>query len=161
MSVSCMLLAYGAYALGRANYDVFPEFAPPQVGIQTEAPGLTPEQVEILVTRPIENAINGAAGVQTLRSTSIQGLSVVTIFFDPSGDIYRDRQVVAERLAVAAQQLPQGPQPPPNPPPTSSTTTVLCIRLSSERRSLMDLRTVADWMIRPRLLSIPRVAKDA
>jgi len=159
MSLSCMLLAYGTYALGRANYDVFPEFAPPQVGIQTEAPGLTPEQVEILVTRPIENAINGAAGVQTLRSTSIQGLSVVTIFFDPSGDIYRDRQVVAERLAVAAQQLPQGAQPPAMTPLTSSTSTVLVIGLSSERRSLMDLRTVADWMIRPRLLSVPGVAK--
>jgi Cu/Ag efflux pump CusA len=101
IALSCMLLAYGAYAISRANYDVFPEFAPPQVGIQTEAPGLTPEQVEILVTRPIENAINGAAGVQTLRSTSIQGLSIVTVFFDPSGDIYRDRQVVAEQLAVA------------------------------------------------------------
>jgi CzcA family heavy metal efflux pump len=159
MSLSCMLLAYGAYALGRANYDVFPEFAPPQVGIQTEAPGLTPEQVEILVTRPIENAINGAAGVQTLRSTSIQGLSVVTVFFDPSGDIYRDRQVVAERLTVAAQQLPQGAHPPAMTPLTSSTSTVLVIGLSSERRSLMDLRTVADWTIRPRLLSVPGVAK--
>jgi CzcA family heavy metal efflux pump len=159
MSLSCMLVAYGTYALGRANYDVFPEFAPPQVGIQTEAPGLTPEQVEILVTRPIENAINGVAGVQKLRSTSIQGLSVVTVFFDPSGDIYRDRQVVAERLAVAAQQLPQGTQPPAMTPLTSSTSTVLVIGLSSERRSLMDLRTVADWTIRQRLLSVPGAAK--
>jgi CzcA family heavy metal efflux pump len=159
ISLACMLLAYGAYALGRANYDVFPEFAPPQVGIQTEAPGLTPEQVEILVTRPIENAVNGAAGVQTLRSASIQGLSVVTVFFDPSSDIYRNRQVVAERLAVAAQQLPQGAQPPAMTPLTSSTSTVLVIGLSSERRSLMDLRTIADWTIRPRLLSVPGVAK--
>src|SRR5262245_37943127 len=101
-----MLLAYGGYSFGRVNYDVFPEFAPPQVSIQTEAPGLTPEQVEILVTRPIENAINGVSGVQNLRSTSIQGLSVVTVFFGPSSDIYRDRQVVAERLAVCVQQLP-------------------------------------------------------
>ena len=95
-----MILAYGGYALGRAKYDVFPEFAPPQVGIQTEAPGLTPEQVEVLITRPIENAINGVPGVQTLRSASIQGLSAVTVFFDPASDIYRDRQVVAERLAA-------------------------------------------------------------
>src|SRR5260370_38723309 len=113
MSLSCMLLAYGTYALGRANYDVFPEFAPPQVGIQTEAPGLTPEQVEILVTRPIENAINGAAGVQTLRSTSIQGLSVVTMFFDPSADIYGDGQGVPRRPAAPRVQRRRGVQPPP------------------------------------------------
>ncbi len=159
IALSGMLVAYGIYALGRANYDVFPEFAPPQVGIQTEAPGLTPEQVEILVTRPIENAINGAAGVQTLRSSSIQGLSVVTVFFDPSGDIYRDRQVVAERLTVAAQQLPQGAQAPAMTPLTSSTSTALVIGLTSEQRSLMELRTVADWTIRQRLLSVPGVAK--
>jgi Cu/Ag efflux pump CusA len=146
IALSCMLLVYGAFAISRANYDVFPEFAPPQVGIQTEAPGLTPEQVEILITRPIEYAINGAAGVQTLRSTSIQGLSVVTVFFDPSGDIYRDRQVVAERLAVVA--LPQGAQAPAMTPLTSSTSTALVIGLTSERRSLMDLRTAADWTIR-------------
>jgi CzcA family heavy metal efflux pump len=159
IALSCVLLAYGAYAISRANYDVFPEFAPPQVGIQTEAPGLTPEQVEILITRPIETAVNGAAGVQTLRSTSIQGLSVVTVFFDPSSDIYRDRQVVAERLAIAAQQLPQGSQPPAMTPLTSSTSTALVIGLTSERRSLMQLRTVADWTIRQRLLSVPGVAK--
>ena len=79
-ALACVLVAYGVYALGRAKYDVFPEFAPPQVSIQTEAVGLTPEQVEILVTRPIENAISGVPGVRTLRSTSIQGLSVVTVF---------------------------------------------------------------------------------
>lgn len=159
IALSCVLVAYGVFAVSRANYDVFPEFAPPQVGIQTEAPGLTPEQVEILVTRPIEAAINGASGVQTLRSTSIQGLSIVTVFFDPAGDIYRDRQVVAERLAVAAQQLPQGAQTPAMTPLTSSTSTALVLGLTSERRSLMDLRTVADWTIRPRLLSVPGVAK--
>jgi CzcA family heavy metal efflux pump len=157
IALSCMMLVYGAYAISRANYDVFPEFAPPQVGIQTEAPGLTPEQVEILITRPIEYAINGAVGVQTLRSTSIQGLSVVTVFFDPSGDIYRDRQMVAERLAVVV--LPQGAQAPAMTPLTSSTSTALVIGLTSERRSLMDLRTAADWTIRQRLLSVPGVAK--
>src|SRR5258707_4911333 len=158
-ALACVLVAYGVYALGHAKYDGFPEFGPPQVGIQGEAVGLTPEQVEVLVTRPIENAINGVPGVQTLRSTSIQGLSIVTVFFDPSGDIYRDRQVVAERLAVAAQQLPQGAQPPAMTPLTSSTCTRLVIGLSSERRSLMDLRPDADWTIRLRLLSVPGVAK--
>jgi len=86
-------MAYGAYTLGRAKYHVFPEFEPPQVGIQTEAAGLTPEQVEVLVTRPIESEINGVSGVQTLRSTSIQGLSVVTVFFDPSSDVSRHKSI--------------------------------------------------------------------
>src|SRR5262249_6974 len=80
-ALACVLVAYSVYALGRAKYDVFPEFAPPQVSIQTEAVGLTPEQVEVLVTRPIEIAISGVPGVRTVRSTSIQGLSVVTVFF--------------------------------------------------------------------------------
>jgi CzcA family heavy metal efflux pump len=159
IALACMLLAYGGYSFGRVNYDVFPEFAPPQVGIQTEAPGLMAEQVEILVTRPIENAINGVSGVQKLRSTSIQGLSVVTVFFGPSSDIYRDRQVVAERLAVAAHQLPQGVQPPAMTPLTSSTSTVLVIGLTSQAQSLMKLRTIADWTVRPRLLAVPGVAK--
>ena len=82
ITLACILVAYGAYALGRTKYDVFPEFAPAQVSIQTEAVGLTPEQVEVLVTRPIENAVNGVPGVQSLRSSSIQGVSVVTVLFD-------------------------------------------------------------------------------
>ena len=157
-ALACVLVAYGVYALGRAKYDVFPEFAPPQVSIQTEAVGLTPEQVEILVTRPIESAISGVPGVRTLRSTSIQGLSVVTVFFDSSSDIYRDRQVVAERLAAATQQLPQGLQPPVMTPLTSSTSRMLVVGLTSETRSLMDLRTAADWTVRLRLLAVPGVA---
>jgi Cu/Ag efflux pump CusA len=128
-------------------------------GIQTEAPGLTPEQVEILVTRPIEDAINGVSGVQQLRSTSIQGLSVVTVFFDPSSGIYRDPQVVAERLTAAAQQLQQEVHPPAMTPLTSSTSTVHVIGLTSETRSLMELPTVADWTVRQRLLAVPGVAK--
>jgi CzcA family heavy metal efflux pump len=157
-ALACVLVAYGVYALGRAKYDVFPEFAPPQVSIQTEAVGLTPEQVEVLVTRPIENAISGVPGVRTLRSTSIQGLSVVTVFFDSSSDIYRDRQVVASRLAAATQQLPQGLQPPVMTPLTSSTSRMLVVGLTSETRSLMELRTVADWTVRLRLLAVPGVA---
>ena len=90
--LAALLLAYGALSLTRAKYDVFPEFAPPQVNIQTEAPGLTSEQVEVLVTQPIENAVNGVPGVASLRSSSIQGLSVITITFDPGSDIYRDRR---------------------------------------------------------------------
>ncbi|WP_249138404.1 efflux RND transporter permease subunit [Phenylobacterium montanum] len=158
VALACLLVAYGVYALGQAKYDVFPEFAPPQVAIQTEAAGLTPEQVEVLVTRPIETAVNGLPGVQTLRSTSIQGLSIVSVFFGPASDIYRDRQLVAERLASAAQQLPQGVQPPAITPLTSSTSTVLVAGLTSKTRSQMDLRTAAEWTTRLRLLAVPGVA---
>lgn len=158
IALACVLVVYGFYGLAGARYDVFPEFAPPQVGIQTEAPGLTPEQVEVLVTRPIETAVNGVPGIQALRSNSIQGLSVVNVFFDPASDIYRDRQVVAERLAAAAQRLPQGVQPPAMTPLTSSTSTILVAGLTSNARSLMELRTLAEWTIRRRLLAVPGVA---
>ena len=161
VALALVLLGYGILSVVRAKYDVFPEFAPPQVGIQTEAPGLTPEQIEVLVTQPIENAINGVPGIQSLRSTSIQGLSVITVIFAPRSDIYRDRQVVAERLAVAAQQLPAGTQSPAMTPLTSSTSTILVAGLTSDKRSLMDLRTIADWTLRLRLLAVPGVAKVA
>src|SRR5437763_8838153 len=97
-ALAVLFLGYGVLSVVRAKYDVFPEFAPPQVTIQTEAPGLSPEQVEVLVTQQIENVVNGTPGVSTLRSASIQGLSVITVTFDPGSDIYRDRQLVAERL---------------------------------------------------------------
>src|SRR5919204_3536970 len=159
VALAVVLLGYGVLSVTRAKYDVFPEFAPPQVSIQTEAAGLTPEQIETLVTQPIENAINGVPGVQTLRSSSIQGLSVVTVIFDPASDVYRDRQVVAERLAIAARQFPTGTQPPAMTPLTSSTSTVLVLGLTSDKRSLMDLRTIADWTLRPRLLAVPGITK--
>lgn len=153
-----LLLAYGVFALGQARYDVFPEFAPAQVTIQTEAPGLSPEQVEQLVSTPTENAINGASGVQALRSISIQGLSVVKVVFGPGSDTYRDRQLVTERLAAAAAQLPQGVLAPTISPLTSSTSYVLVVGLTSARRSLMDLHTAAEWLVRRRLLAVPGVA---
>ena len=161
IALACVLLGYGIYTLLQAKYDVFPEFTSPQVGIQPEAPGLAPEQVEILVTQPLENTINGVPGLRTLQSSSIQGLSVITATFDPSSDIYRDRQIVGERLTEAAAQLPIGVAPPVMTPLTSSTSIVLVAGLTSERRSLMDLRTTAEWTIRPRLLAVPGVAKIA
>ncbi len=161
IALACVLLGYGLYTLLEAKYDVFPEFAPPQIAIQTEAPGLAPEQVEILVTQPLENVINGVPGLRTLQSSSIQGLSVITATFEPSSDIYRDRQIAGERLTEAAAQLPTGVAPPIMTPLTSSTSTVLVAGLSSQRRSLMDLRTIAEWTIRPRLLAVPGVAKIA
>src|SRR2546428_5272423 len=106
ISLACASLVYGIFSLSRVPYDVFPEFAPPQVAIQTEAPGLSPEQVEVLVTQQIESVINGTPGVATLRSASTQGLSIITVTFEPGSDIYRDRQLVAERLAEESAKLP-------------------------------------------------------
>lgn len=158
LAFALALLAFGSYTLTRAKYDAFPDFAPPYVSIQTEAPGLSPEQVELLVTQPIELAINGTVGIHTLRSGSIQGLSVVTVVFDSRTDIYRDRQLVAERLATLEGRLPQGVRAPEITPLTSSTSDVLCVGLSSDKQSLTSLRTTADWAVRPRLLAVPGVA---
>jgi CzcA family heavy metal efflux pump len=158
VALAAALLGYGLYALSQSKYDVFPDFTPPYVSIQTEAPGLSAEQVELLVTRPIENAINGVAGIDSLRSGSIQGLSVATVVFQEGTDIYRDRQVVAERLASLEGQLPQGVAAPRMTPLTSSTSTVLVVGLTSDRQSLMELRTAADWIVRPRLLAVPGIA---
>ena len=161
IALACLLLGYGIYVTLHATYDVFPEFAPPQVSIQTEAPGLAAEQVEVLVTQPIENTISGLAGVKMLRSTSIQGLSLITVTFDPASDVFHGRQAVAERLATAGGRLPAGVQPPVITPLTSSASIVLVAGLTSKDRSLMELRTSAEWVIRPRLLAAPGVAKVA
>src|ERR1700730_12785494 len=131
-SLACALLGYGIFSLSRVPYDVFPEFAPPQVSIQTEAAGLSPEQVEVLVTQPIENTINGVSGIESLCSRSIQGLSAITVVFRSGPDIYRDRQAVTERLATVVSELPMGVQPSLMTPLTSSTTWVMEVGLTSE-----------------------------
>lgn len=159
IALACALLGYGIYALTQARYDVFPEFAPPQVVIQTEAPGLAPEQVELLATQPIENAIVGVPGIESLRSGSIQGLSVITVVFSPSSSIYLDRQVVGERLSTLAGTLPAGVQAPIMTPLTSSTSIVMAVGLTWPQHALMDLTTVADWTIKQQLLAVPGVAK--
>ena len=159
IALALALAGYGIYAYTQAKYDVFPEFAPPMVNIQAEAPGLAPEQVEQLVTLPIENAINGVEGIEALRSQSIQGLGLIVVTFHSGTDIYRARQAIAERLTTVAGQLPQGVPPPVMTPLTSSTSTILIIGLTSEKRSLMELRTLADWTLKQRLLSVPGVAK--
>jgi CzcA family heavy metal efflux pump len=159
ISLSILFGAYGLYTLTQAKYDVFPEFAPPQAVIQTEAPGLSPEQVEVLVTQPIENAVNGMSGIQSLRSSSIQGLSVVTITFQSGTDIYLDRQLVTERLTTLSAQLPQGVKPPSMTPLVPTTGLLYNVGLTSKARSLMELRTFADWTMKQRLLAVPGVAK--
>lgn len=161
IALSLVVVAYGAYVATHARIDVFPEFAPPLVVIPTEAAGLSPEEVEALVTRPVENAVNGVGGLDSLRSQSIQGLSVVTAIFREGTDIFRARQMVAERLAEAAGQMPVGVKPPAMAPLTSATSMMLTVGLTSAKRSLMDVRTFADWTVRPRLLGVPGVAKVA
>ena len=159
IALACVAIGYGLYVADRSKFDVFPEFAPPQVVIPTEAPGLSSEQVEALVTRPVESAINGVVGLQSLRSTSIQGLSLVTATFADGMDIYRARQMVGETLAQVAGQMPQGVSAPTMAPLTSSTSVFLTIGLTSTKRTPMELRTFADWTLRPRLLGVPGVAK--
>ncbi|UHC17114.1 efflux RND transporter permease subunit [Methylobacterium currus] len=159
VALALALVVYGLVALGAAQYDVFPEFAPPTVTVQTEAPGLNPEQVEVLVTQAVEGAVSGLPGLATLRSNSIQGVSVVTATFRAGSDIDRARQRVGERLAGIAGRLPQGVAPPTMTALTSSTSAVLLVGLTSDTRSLMDLRTVADWRVRLRLLAAPGVGE--
>ena len=157
LALAVLLSAYGLYVASRTRLDVFPEFAPPMVIIQTESPGLSPEEVEQLVTRPIENALNGSPSLATVRSQSIQNLSVVTLIFAENADVFRVRQLVTERLAQV--QLPQGVKPPKIGPLTSSTARILAVGLASTNRTLMDLRTFADWTFKPRLLAVAGVAR--
>lgn len=153
-----LLLVFGIVVIERASYDVFPEFVPAQVTVQTEAPGFVAEQVEALVTRPLENAINGANGVEAVRSDSAQGLSVIRVIFREGSDPLRARQVIAEALAGATTALPTGVAPPRLSPLTSSTMDLIKIGLVSDKLDQRQLRTFADWTLRPRLLATRGVA---
>jgi Cu/Ag efflux pump CusA len=157
IGLATLIVVYGLFSLTRSNLDVFPEFAPTQIVIQTESPGLSAELVESLVTQPIETSVAGTVGIESMRSQSIPGLSIVTIIFDETTDIYRNRQVIAERISTLASKLPQGITPNIT-PLTSSASTVLGFGLTSETRSLTEIRTMVDWTIVPHLLAIPGVA---
>jgi CzcA family heavy metal efflux pump len=135
--------------------DVFPSFAPPQVEIQTEAPGLAPEEVESLVTLPIESAINGTPGVTTVRSSSAAGISVVKVIFNWGTDIYQARQLVTERLQQAQSQLPEAVETPQISPISSPIGTVL----QYASTSLMEVRRIVDWQVTNRLLAVPGVSQ--
>lgn len=159
IAVAALGAGYGVYSLFTARNDVFPEFAAKQIEIQTEAPGLSPEQVEQLVTQRIENEMNGAEGLVSMRSSSVQGLSLVTLVFEGSGDVYHVRQIVSERVASLANALPSGVSAPAMTPLTSSTGDLMTIGITSSRLSPTDLRTLAEWTIKPRLLAVPGLAK--
>ncbi|HEX9047644.1 MAG TPA: efflux RND transporter permease subunit [Verrucomicrobiae bacterium] len=152
------LIVYGLFVTARAKLDVFPDFVQPQVTVQTESPGLSPEQVEQLVTRPVETVLDGAVDLETIRSESIEGLSVVTAIFKDGTDIFKARQMLQERLAQLTGSLPLGVAAPKMEPLTSSTMDLLKFGLTSDKLSPMDLRTFADWTVRPKLLSVSGVA---
>src|SRR5476651_564969 len=159
MVLGCMLLGYGFYVATHAKLDVFPNFVPPEVTVQTEAPGLAPEQVETLVTQPIENAVNGLGSQESLRSESIQGLSIITIVFKEGTDVLQARQMLAEKLGETAGNLPAGVKAPKMSSLTSATMDLLKIGLVSDKLTPMELRTFADWTLKPRLLAVPGVAQ--
>ncbi|MFN6456163.1 MAG: efflux RND transporter permease subunit [Nostoc sp. EfeVER01] len=139
--------------------DVFPSFAPPQVEIQTEAPGLAPEELESLVTLPIESAINGTPGVTEVRSSSAAGISVVKIIFNWGTDIYQARQMVTERLQQAQSKLPSGVETPQISPTSSPIGTVLQYAFTSQSTPLMEVRRIVDWQVTNRLLAVPGVSQ--
>jgi CzcA family heavy metal efflux pump len=157
-TLTLIALLLGIWSMRNAPLDVFPEFVPSTVDIQTEAPGFTAEQVEQLVTRPIENSVNGATGLATIRSESIPGLSVITIQFKDNIDLYNARQGISERLGELGSGLPLGVGSPKLSPLTSSTMDLLKIGLVSDRIDAFQLRDQADWVMKPALLAVPGVA---
>lgn len=159
--LTVILLIAGLQIVRKTHFDVFPEFAPPLVEIQTEAPGLSTAEVEILVTVPIENALNGVSWLEKIRSKSVLGLSSVTIYFEEGTDLLKARQLVQERLMEISGGLPEVAHPPVMLSPLSSTSRILKIGLSSEKLSQMNMTTIAKWIIRPRLMAIPGVANVA
>ncbi|HXC98498.1 MAG TPA: efflux RND transporter permease subunit [Verrucomicrobiae bacterium] len=158
VALACVLVGYGIYVASNAKLDVFPNFVPPEVTVETEAPGLSPEQVEILVTRPLESTINGLGGMDSLRSESIAGLSTITAIFKEGTDIFIARQMLQERIGQTAGELPAGVKTPVMSALMSSTMDLLKIGLVSTNLTPMQLRTFADWTVKPRLLSVPGVA---
>ena len=151
-------LLAGLWAVRNAPLDVFPDFVPSTVDIQTEAPGFTAQQVEQLVTKPIENAVNGASGLDTIRSETIPGLSVIKIQFSDNIDLYNARQGISERLSELGSSLPLGVGTPKLSPLTSSTMDLLKIGLRSSKVDDFTLRDQADWVVKPALLAVPGVA---
>jgi CzcA family heavy metal efflux pump len=155
------MMLYGAGQLQGARVDAFPEFAPPRVEVQTLCIGLSSEETEELVTVPLEQALNGVAGLDVMRSATVPQLSSIELVFDRGTDLLQARQVVQERLATVTRTLPTWAAPPVMRPPLSTTSRVMHIGVSSDRMSLMQLSTIAYWKIRARLLRVPGVVNVA
>ena len=158
---SVLLLIGGTYTAMHTEVDVFPDLNAPTVVIMTEANGMAAEEVEQLVTFPIETAVNGATGVRRVRSSSTHGFSVVWVEFDWDTEIYLARQIVSEKLAVVSESLPANAGKPTLGPQSSILGEMLIVGLTADSTSMLDLRTIADWTIRPRLLSTGGVAQVA
>ena len=161
VALGVLLVVAAARTLRTTPLDVFPEFAPPLVEVQTEAPGLSANDVESLVTVPLEAALNGIPGLDRIRSKSVLGLSSVVLILDPASEVMTARQMVQERLSRAASELPAVARPPVMLSPLSSLSRVMKIGLTSETLSQVQLSTLAKWTIRPRLMAIPGVANVA
>ena len=157
-----VLMIFGITQLCYMPADVLPEFSPPYVEIQTEALGLSAEEVEQLITVPLEqNLLNGVAWLKKIRSESVSGLSSVTLIFEPGTDLYRARQMVAERLAQASVALPRVSRGPVMLQPKSASSRVLIVGLSSKKLSAIQMSILARWTITPRLMGVPGVANVA
>jgi CzcA family heavy metal efflux pump len=157
-ALSILIAALSFGALLNARFDVFPDFAPPNVLVQTEAPGLDAQQVEALVTRPLEGLLAGTEDVSAVRSTSSQGLSAIQVVFNRRGDPYQQRQVITERLGEAATVLPAGVGPPLLSPLSSSMQYLIHIGFTSDRLTPVQLRGLVRWVIEPQILAVPGVA---
>jgi Putative silver efflux pump len=159
--IATALVVFGIGQIRTMPVDVFPEFAPPRVEIQTPSLGLSSAEVEALVTIPLEQVFNGLPGLDVMRSKSVEQLSSVLLIFEPGTDLMEARQLVAERLAIGTPTLPTWAAPPMMMPPLSSTARTVKIGISSKERSVIELSMITYWKIRQRLLRVPGVANVA